>query len=488
MTPLDPVEFRARLEAAVADEPVGTLAPDDLAAGKRLLRRRRSTWGAVVGTLAVVAGLPVVLWAAGVESGNGDSSPHPVITPAPLPDVPVPGWRWESYRDATFQVPNSWGYASPTSWCLHPEPAVRRPADATRTIACPGGPGYGVQFYPETLYDADNVPGKLIGVDAARSGWFGHAVAGDTVVQVFAKSQDVAQQVLDSVQPIGRKDAHGCTPTADMRGQRDDDPVLGRMQSVESLSICRYDVLPDARDGAALVQSELLTGADASRALEALKAALITPNAKVVCSKPPSGEAVRMILDGRSVLVNWANNCQPIGVLDGKDVRALTADVMHWTLSPGWSGAFPVAHVADHDLFTMRTVDGSSVQSDNWERVTYQGVRLDVPSKWGRQAPDDWCTEVDRPEAGVPRVSLPGMSARDILCQPQHAYGVSVGSSAAVDPVYPSGHVWQYGDEGLYPEGAWLSMVYDDTWLVTIRTPDRELTELIAASVQLTTP
>lgn len=488
MTPLDPVDFRARMEAALADEPVCADANEALVAGKRLLRRRRSTWGAAVGTLAVVAGLPVVLWAAGADSGKGDSSPQPVITPTPQPDVLTPGWRWESYHDATFQVPDTWGYASPTSWCLHPEPAVRRPADAARSIACSGGPGYGVQFYPEALYDTDNVPGNLIEVDDARSGWFGHAIAGDTVVQVFANSQDVAQQVLDSVHRIEGKDANGCARSADIGAQRGDVPVLAGLQSVESLSICRYDVAPGASDGAALVQSELLTGTDATRALKALRGAPMTPNPNVVCTKPPSGEAVQMILDGRSVSVNWADNCQPIGVLDGTDVRALTADVMHWALSPGWSGSFPVAHVADHDLFSMRSLSGSPEQGGNWEQVTYEGVRFDVPSKWDRHAPGDWCLEVDRPEAGVPRVSLPGMSVLDVRCQPQHAYGVSLGSSAAVDPAYPSGHVWQYGDEGFYPRGAWLSMVYNDTWLVTIRTPDRQLTELIAASVKLATP
>ncbi|HET7690097.1 MAG TPA: hypothetical protein VFK41_06950 [Nocardioidaceae bacterium] len=486
MTPLDPADFRARLEAALADEPAGSFAADDLAAGKRLLRRRRSTWGAALATLAVVVGLPTVFWAAGVEPGNGDSSPRPVTTPAPQPDPPPHGWRWESYRDATFQVPDSWGYASSTGWCLHPEPAVRRPAGATRSIACPGGPGYGVQFYSAALYDAGNAAGTLVGVDGARPGWFGHAVAGATVVQVFAESQAVAQQVLDSVRRIEGQDANGCTPTADTQAHHDDPPVLDTMEFVKSLSICRYDLAPDSSDRAGLVQSELLTGVDASRALEALRAAPTADPVKLACTKPPSGETVRLLLDGQAVLVNWADNCQPIGVLDGKTVRALTADVMHWVLSPGWSGAFPVAQVADHDLFTLRSLNGSSTQGDNWEQVTHHGVRFDVPPKWERQAPDDWCIQAGRPEASIPRVSLPGMSSRDILCTPRHAYGVSVGSSAAVSLKYPSGHVWQYGNEGFYPEGAWLSIVYNDTWLVTIRTPDRHLTELIAASVELT--
>jgi hypothetical protein len=72
----------------------------------------------------------------------------------------------------------------------------------------------------------------------------------------------------------------------------------------------------------------------------------------------------------------------------------------------------------------------------------------------------------------------------DIRCFPQYAYGVLIESSAAVDLAHPSGSVWQYGDEGVYPDGAWLSIVVEDEIAVTVVTRDQATAARIVDSVQ----
>ena len=67
---------------------------------------------------------------------------------------------------------------------------------------------------------------------------------------------------------------------------------------------------------------------------------------------------------------------------------------------------------------------------------------------------------------------------------PQYAYGVRFESSAAVDLAHASGSVWQYGDEGVYPDGAWLSIVVEDEVAVTVVSRDQATASRIVESVQ----
>lgn len=485
---MDPADFRTRLDAALADAPDAPTPASDVAAGKRLLARRRAACGGAMAALAVAVVVPGALVLAGVGEGDGGSSPAPPASsaPAPAPDGLMPGWRWESYRNATFQVPDSWGYASPISWCLSPEAAVRRPATHARAIGCgpEGAIGYGVQFHAEATYDGLSSPGQLVGVDSERSGWIGHQIVGDTVVEVFARSEEVARQVLDSVRPIEGEDMNGCAPTADLQGNIGNAPLLESIDHVKSGSVCRYDVAAGAKLEELLVQSELLTGDDADAALSSLQAAPVTTEQRATCPKVIDTEAVLVRLDGHDVWVNWGSDCREIGVLDGSQVRALTADVMHWALSPGWSGEFPVDHVADHDLFDPRSLGDSSTSYDNWEQVTWRNVRFDVPPKWDRAAATDWCVSAIRPEDAVPRVSLPSMAVRHILCHPERGYGVSLERGGATDLKTEAEVPWQYPEGGgAFPDDAWVVALRVGDWIVTIRTPDRELTERIAASV-----
>jgi hypothetical protein len=99
------------------------------------------------------------------------------------------------------------------------------------------------------------------------------------------------------------------------------------------LSVCRYD------GTGALEQSEALFGEDAGKAVTALQAAP-DPGACADTSKGSQPhEVVVMKAAGVSARVDLVDGCPRVTV-DGK-VRELTADVVYWALSPGWSGEVP---------------------------------------------------------------------------------------------------------------------------------------------------
>ncbi|PVG84688.1 hypothetical protein DDE18_03565 [Nocardioides gansuensis] len=128
--------------------------------------------------------------------------------------------------------------------------------------------------------------------------------------------------------------------------------------------------------------------------------------------------------------------------------------------------------------------------ADPWRTETWHDVTLQVPATWGHGGTTTWCTSADTPADAVPSVSRPGEVSAMIACTPMSGYGVKIEDLATmqVDWAHPSGHVWQYDTEGVdveaYPDGAWLSVWYDDEVAVTIVTPERGLTEEIVASVR----
>jgi hypothetical protein len=97
--------------------------------------------------------------------------------------------------------------------------------------------------------------------------------------------------------------------------------------------VCRYD------GTGALEQSEALFGEGAGKAVTALQAAP-DPGACADTSKGSQPhEVVVMKAAGVSARVDLVDGCPRVTV-DGK-VRELTADVVYWALSPGWSGEVP---------------------------------------------------------------------------------------------------------------------------------------------------
>lgn len=123
-----------------------------------------------------------------------------------------------------------------------------------------------------------------------------------------------------------------------------------------------------------------------------------------------------------------------------------------------------------------------AMRTTSWREITFV-----VPGDWQRGASTSWCTEGRRPARVTPRITFPGDPAPRIACEPRIGYGVTVASAAAFDPVYDSGHVWQYDatgvDRAMYPDGAWLSDWYDENWVITVATPHQPLTDRIAGSI-----
>lgn len=130
--------------------------------------------------------------------------------------------------------------------------------------------------------------------------------------------------------------------------------------------------------------------------------------------------------------------------------------------------------------------DAPQPVADGFRYETWHGVTVQVPTDWGHGASSSWCANGEEPGDVTPFVARPGTVGFSIGCNPVNGYGVTLGSSAFVDPAYASGHVWQFESDDanrpLYPEGAWMGYWYDADELVTVVTPDRGLTQQIIDS------
>jgi hypothetical protein len=247
------------------------------------------------------------------------------------------GWRTETWHDLEVQVPDDWGYGALSTWCIGSDepgdPVVQRPEGAVESIACLPGSGYGISFFDSIVVTMLGPEGEVRQPGDASvpdGAWTGFAtVDGGAGVSVVAASRDLAQRILDSAQRVEGVDGNGCAPEeAEAPGAGDADAV----------SVCRYDA-----DGL-LLQSERLIGQDASDAVAALEAAPETavspPCAARMTGDLGQTEYALMIASDTTYTVQWTGSACPYhGVFVGDDVRRqLTADVMYWALSPGWSG------------------------------------------------------------------------------------------------------------------------------------------------------
>lgn len=130
--------------------------------------------------------------------------------------------------------------------------------------------------------------------------------------------------------------------------------------------------------------------------------------------------------------------------------------------------------------------DTAAASPEGWRTESWRDVQLRVPADWGYGTLTTWCANDGRPEPPV--VDRPGGAVLGILCHdPSAGHGVAFGDPAAISFARPSGDVWQYDATGVdvvaHPDGAWLSIWYDDDVSVTISTPSRQLTERIAGSI-----
>lgn len=125
-----------------------------------------------------------------------------------------------------------------------------------------------------------------------------------------------------------------------------------------------------------------------------------------------------------------------------------------------------------------------------WRVETWRGVSVEVPDDWAAGSRSDWCAGRAGPE--VPVVERPHTTTQLVECHHPHAsLGLSLGSAAAYDPVYPSGHVWRYqhGDSWdgveVYVDGSWLGHWYDGRHLVQVNAADRATVERVLGSVRV---
>jgi hypothetical protein len=270
--------------------------------------------------------------------GNGGGAPPAADDPTPSVVVdPGPPQRVESWRDLQVTVPAEWGYGVLSTWCTNVAtspgtPVVERPEGMRDMIMCtePAN-GYGVMFMDGALADLAYSAGHIWqyekGDDFAAypdGAWLGYQRGGDTgdnIVWVVGPDRATTEQVLGSVQRITGVDANGCSP------EPPDQPSRAAEGMVR---LCRYGA-----DGW-LEQSESLTGQDAAEAVQSLDAA-------------PTGQARRCTLPtDRTYVTVTAGEVQGSVALDqclgfswDGQPKELTADVLFWVLSPGWSGQIP---------------------------------------------------------------------------------------------------------------------------------------------------
>jgi hypothetical protein len=309
------------LRAAAEDAP-GAAGLADAARGRSRARRRRT---ALASTAGVVAAAAVVGGVALLGSGN--DGPSRVATDTVDPAATT---RVETWHDVSVTVPASWGHGNLDDWCSNGEsdgsPVVERPGAVSIDILCTPMYGYGVQFLDGTSGVSIEAfsPGTVnrsVSDDYPKGSWQGYEQAGRTRVLVVAPTKEEAEEVLGSFQHVTGVDANGCAPHAE-----------GVTLAAEgTLQLCRYSV--DGR----LEQSEVLRGQDAADAVAALDSAPASP-AKP-CPSPTSGYVMVTGADMSSSGQVSLDACA--GVSWGDEHRDVTADVLHWVLSPGWTGQIP---------------------------------------------------------------------------------------------------------------------------------------------------
>lgn len=334
-------DFETWVTEALADASTDAPRAEGLAerAGRRLqLRRRRRTTGAVAAAVLAAVAVPVAI---GLTRGGSDRGPTPPIA-TETPEVVVPaGWRIETWRDLEIQVPESWDYGALSQWCVGDggdagsKPAVQRPEGAVTHVLCSPNNGLGAQFFDPTTDSRDWVyrPGAIWRYERGdvavypEGSWLGYEVLGSGGVLVVAPDRATAQDILDSARPVEGLDSNGCAP-------RDDAMVAVSAPGDIFVAVCRYGA-----DGW-LQQSERLSSADSVRALEALTSAPIDFDTSPCPATPELTDHVLLSGEGRVLRVEYGGCRGDHGVYEAGKHRELTADVMYWALSPGFSGGF----------------------------------------------------------------------------------------------------------------------------------------------------
>ena len=381
MTERDEEALRQALQQLGGDEPVDLGQVRRRAAERQRNRRTVAGLAVVLVLVAGVVGLPQLVagggqsptsasGGAGAESApeadtRADGPGRPESAPsgreaAPAPTEAAPrGWRTEYYRDISFRVPATWGYAVPpqSDWCAdQPQGEAgaeqRRPYVwlasqlPVRSIGCPTMPASLLTEHVEA-----SVPGPATDYTegAVRQGdwWVVTRFAGRAVLVVTTKDRSRAEQILGSaqVEPEGAPCAPR-SPIAGPLGARPDDGLdLGEVGRVDRVVLCQYEPAADPADAELpSLRAAVALSATASRALvDQLAAAPVTDrrcDPAPVEQRPDLAVLVRIQVDGavREVYVNPAGcpdgGGMAGGIDDGTTVRVLTRPACQRLLAP----------------------------------------------------------------------------------------------------------------------------------------------------------
>ncbi len=268
-------------------------APDatGLADGaRRRLRRRRTT--RTIASAAVVAAVVAAAVPLGLRLWGGDGGPGAVDGPTVASEPPAgveAGFRVETWRDLTFEVPDDWGHGSTTAWCTRPgpveesRPVVARPDGVVAMIACTPGNGYGATISSPVMitptYDSGSVwQYDTQGVDEAvypDDAWLGYWYDESDLVTVVTPDRALTRRIVDSVRRWKGVDPNGCpldlgSAEATTSGERE-------------LTLCRYDSEEQ------LSASGSWSGEEAEARLEALSDAPALPESGACTDQQPTG-------------------------------------------------------------------------------------------------------------------------------------------------------------------------------------------------------
>ena len=392
MTERDEQALRDALQDLGPDEPV------DLGLVRRRATERRRNARTVAGLavalvlVAGVVGLPRLLapggdppssMAGGAQAepesrtgaDTGDAQPEavpPGRQVAPSTDPAPDGWRTEHFRDISFSVPATWGYAvAPQSdWCAdqprgepradHRRPYVWLGGDIpVRRIACGGAPPPSLLTEHVEALSAGPAVDHVEGAVQQGEWWVVTRFAGRAVLVVTTKNRDRAERILGSARVVS--EGTPCppqSPIAGPLGAHPDEAIdLGRLGSVDQVVLCQYEPVADPADVylprlRAVVRLDRRAGQDLVDVLAAAPANDRTCHPAPTEQRPDLAVLVRVVAGGQTydVFVNPAG-CpggagMSGGIDDGTTIRILTRPACSALLTPPvalWAASGAVA-------------------------------------------------------------------------------------------------------------------------------------------------
>lgn len=338
----------------------------DLVEVRRRVRRRHGyRWAAAVVAVVVPIGLGIAIVQYGGAGHMQIAHPKPAATATattpPIRKDPAPrGWRTEYYRNISFQVPATWGYAyaPDSSWCASypdgkPTGAITNPYVSLGERAVV--PAIGCRDLPASL-TTEHVAVRELGPAedfamrwSGKSGRWWHVGRsfGSVVIFVVSENRRDAERIAASAvkNPLGAP----CAPRSSVGSKESARPSpfdLTTIRGVQRLVICQYD----ADEAQMQLEHGLravvdLTGPAAEKLVATLQGA--PRNRAKACNPAPDDWTpdltLRLLIvadDGTHELFVIGAGCpsqmtaSPHGIDDGTVVRRLTRDACRALLVP----------------------------------------------------------------------------------------------------------------------------------------------------------